>query len=89
MQAGLDRWGNAVLVVDNLNHSVVPSALKCFRLCAVLCLQVSKGKDLFLIRWEAFGPYWDSWEGRSCLNAAPHTYAWQGGKPAIPAKFKA
>lgn len=47
-------------------------------------MQVVKGKDEFLIHWEGFGPYWDSWEGRGCLNAAPHTYKWQA---AIPAKF--
>jgi hypothetical protein len=50
-------------------------------------MQVVKGKGEFLIRWEGFGPYWDSWEGEGCLDAAPHTYTWQGGKAAIPAKF--
>lgn len=54
----------------------------------VACMQVDgKGQDLFLIRWEDFGPYWDSWEPRASLNKPPSSYTWQGGKAAIPKKF--
>lgn len=59
----------------------MPAVVLC---CAV---QVVKGKDEFLIRWEGFGAYWDSWEGSGCLNAPAAAYTWQGGKAAIPAKF--
>lgn len=51
-------------------------------------LQVVKGEDQFLVRWETFGPYWDEWVSADCLNAAPHTYDWEGGSAAMPAKFK-
>ncbi len=47
-----------------------------------------KGKDQFLVRWETFGPYWDEWVGADCLDAAPNTYNWEGGKEAMPAKFQ-
>jgi hypothetical protein len=50
-------------------------------------VQVNRGKDLFLIRWEGFGPYWDSWEPQAHLTKAPSSYTWEGGKAAIPKKF--
>jgi hypothetical protein len=48
----------------------------------------SRGKDLFLIRWEGFGPFWDSWEPRESLTEHPRSYTWQGGNAAIPKKFQ-
>jgi hypothetical protein len=50
--------------------------------------QVVRGEDRFLIRWAGFGPYWDSWEGASCLNQPPKAYTYQGGKQAIPAHLR-
>jgi hypothetical protein len=55
-----------------------------------LLLQVNaaSGGDEFLISWRGYGPYWDSWEGRHCLEGAPGSYTWHGGKSAIPRKFR-
>lgn len=60
----------------------------CLCVCHTALLQVVKGEDQFLVRWETFGPYWDEWVSADCLNAAPHTYDWEGGSAAMPAKFK-
>jgi hypothetical protein len=65
-----------------------PHSLRECWVCHTALLQVVKGEDQFLVRWETFGPYWDEWVSAYCLNAAPHTYDWEGGSAAMPAKFK-
>ncbi|KAF8072503.1 B3 domain-containing protein [Scenedesmus sp. PABB004] len=59
---------------------------------AVECLMAHRvgagGADEFLVRWEGFGAFWDSWEGLASLDAPPASYPWAGGRAAVPAKFR-
>jgi hypothetical protein len=51
-------------------------------------VNAATGDDEFLISWQGYGPYWDSWEGLECLDGPPGCYPWQGGDKAIPRKFR-
>lgn len=51
-------------------------------------VNADSGVDEFLISWRGYGPYWDSWEASSSLTHPPGSYDWEGGRAAVPPKFR-